>query len=56
MNHNSMDSNPISATSRWDSIIKPGQDCDKLLLDDKMRSTFTLNKIDMMFRVHGDST
>ena len=50
-----MDSNPISGTSRWDSIIKLGQNCDKLLLDDKMRSPLTLNKIDVMFSVHGDS-
>ena len=55
MDHNSMDSKSISATLRWDPLIKPFRIVINLFLDDKMRSPFTLNKIGVMFSVHGDT-
>ena len=54
MDHNSMNSKPISVTSRWDPLIKPARIVINLFLDDKMGSPPTLNKIGVMFSVHGD--
>ena len=54
MGHNPMNSNPKFTTSWWDPLIKPARIVINLFLDDKMGSPPTLNKIGVMFSVHGD--
>ena len=50
MDHNPIDSNPIGATSRWDSLIKPVRIVINLFLDSKMRSSLDIRDIDVMLR------
>ena len=54
MGHDPMNSNPGFTTPWWDPLIKPDRIVINLFLDDKMGSPPTLNKIGVMFSVHGD--